>query len=377
MLEGLDSIRWNELEGADNNIVPELLKAIASSESDVSSDALSRLSNNVNHQDTLYETSPYVVPFLVELLNSPSIHHKERILRLIGYLAASSTEAISEGCSIDYADLAISTYKNIEAGFTIYCSLITNKNPLLRKEIYNILGYLCRLHDEILEFIYLTYDREDHLEVKFQIVQSVIRLLETSLQLSSYLRKRMTIYRDNFFKDIFASIDSIVIQIEAAKGMLVQALAIGGLEKKDVKEAQQFLIDRITDTELHLPLRVELLRFLARQTEDISLLLATIIEKNNIDLFVTHEIVKVLMDKVFVADMNARYGYRTSQSQTVFYDASYGKISDNNNITSRRAEVLQAILNCEQFWQLPTNVFSFFYGLPDSREELQALIEKS
>jgi len=37
---------------------------------------------------------------------------------------------------------------------------------------------------------------------------------------------------------------------------------------------------------------------------------------------------------------------------------------------------LQAILEAEKVWELPTNLFSFFYGLPDSREGLRALLER-
>jgi len=36
---------------------------------------------------------------------------------------------------------------------------------------------------------------------------------------------------------------------------------------------------------------------------------------------------------------------------------------------------LKAVVDCDVFWELPTNIFSFFYGFPDDREGLRQLLE--
>ncbi len=36
--------------------------------------------------------------------------------------------------------------------------------------------------------------------------------------------------------------------------------------------------------------------------------------------------------------------------------------------------VLQAIVNADIVWEIPTNLFSYFYDLPDSREEMRDLL---
>jgi hypothetical protein len=38
-------------------------------------------------------------------------------------------------------------------------------------------------------------------------------------------------------------------------------------------------------------------------------------------------------------------------------------------------EALQALVENNKVWEVPTNMFSFFFGLPDSREELRALLD--
>ncbi len=42
----------------------------------------------------------------------------------------------------------------------------------------------------------------------------------------------------------------------------------------------------------------------------------------------------------------------------------------------RQGQALRAIVDQDKVWEIPTNLFSFFYGLPDSREALRALIDK-
>jgi hypothetical protein len=39
--------------------------------------------------------------------------------------------------------------------------------------------------------------------------------------------------------------------------------------------------------------------------------------------------------------------------------------------------ILQAIVAADKVWEIPTNLFSFFYGLPDSRQTLQSFLEAS
>lgn len=38
---------------------------------------------------------------------------------------------------------------------------------------------------------------------------------------------------------------------------------------------------------------------------------------------------------------------------------------------------LKTVVECDKFWELPTNLFSFFYGLPDDREALRELVTKN
>ena len=56
--------------------------------------------------------------------------------------------------------------------------------------------------------------------------------------------------------------------------------------------------------------------------------------------------------------------------------ANVGGMFPEKLIMPNQKQILKAILNCELFWELPTNLLSFFYGLPDDRQKLRKLISE-
>lgn len=89
MLEGLDKVDWASLEDALGPAtgVPERIRALASPDAQVREAAVNWLASHVWHQNSVYEVTPHVVPFLVELLGSGSVQGKDRILMLLSLIA--------------------------------------------------------------------------------------------------------------------------------------------------------------------------------------------------------------------------------------------------------------------------------------------------
>jgi hypothetical protein len=100
MLEDLDAMDWGRLshaygEAAD---VPEMLRGLASDDRDVRENALDGLFWAIHHQGTIYEATAPAMPFLLELVRSPEVQDRDRILDLLaaiaggcGYLQAHQT----------------------------------------------------------------------------------------------------------------------------------------------------------------------------------------------------------------------------------------------------------------------------------------------
>lgn len=90
MLEGLDDIKWKDLKHAFGSAadVPANLRGLcAEPETSSHENALQALCGSIYHQGTVYEATPYAVPFLIEIASSPSTHDREGVLALIEAIA--------------------------------------------------------------------------------------------------------------------------------------------------------------------------------------------------------------------------------------------------------------------------------------------------
>jgi HEAT repeat protein len=94
MLENLDKINWSELGHAYGwaTNVPTMIRDLTSADKEVRQKARSDLSSHIIHQGTPYSSTAYAVPFLVELLQEPTIQDREEIASLLFSIAESCWE---------------------------------------------------------------------------------------------------------------------------------------------------------------------------------------------------------------------------------------------------------------------------------------------
>ncbi|MBB6051830.1 hypothetical protein [Armatimonas rosea] len=84
-LEGLDEVPWHALNHAYGPAtdVPRLLRALASESPEARWDAFMHLHANIYHQGTVYEATPYAVPFLIRLFEAPETPEREPVALLL------------------------------------------------------------------------------------------------------------------------------------------------------------------------------------------------------------------------------------------------------------------------------------------------------
>lgn len=104
MLERLASVDWSSLThayGAADD-VPDLIRALDSTDPEERDGAFEALYGNIFHQGTRYAATPHAIPFLVELASQPSPKSLPELLGLIvscvaGYFSASYGPAHATG----------------------------------------------------------------------------------------------------------------------------------------------------------------------------------------------------------------------------------------------------------------------------------------
>lgn len=110
MLDGLDQIPWNRLRHAHGaaDDVPDLLRRLrtASPEMTGEQSPLWHLSGNIWHQGTVYEATPYAVPFLIELAAHPLVPDRLGILQLLAAIATGRSYRDVHGNLLNEPDFA-------------------------------------------------------------------------------------------------------------------------------------------------------------------------------------------------------------------------------------------------------------------------------
>ncbi|MFI2364040.1 hypothetical protein [Promicromonospora sp. NPDC019610] len=86
MLEDLDTINWNCLDGAYGPAgdTVEILRGLASSDEEVAGEALDAFFSSIWHQGTVYPVTAAAVPFIVDLAAGRAVHHRDALCFALG-----------------------------------------------------------------------------------------------------------------------------------------------------------------------------------------------------------------------------------------------------------------------------------------------------
>jgi len=141
MLEGLDTINWQQLTHAYGPAtdVPDLIRKLTSPSPKVWEQGLEGVRSTIWHQGTVYEATAYAVPFLIELLEHPEVQCRDEILIDLALMAWSSP-MYSFFEAWDWVEQQI--HDAVARGLTIYLSLLRESDPGIRRHVPFVLDVL-------------------------------------------------------------------------------------------------------------------------------------------------------------------------------------------------------------------------------------------
>lgn len=89
MLDGLDEIDWSGLQDCYGpaTSIPNLIRDLTCKDTQKQAETLDALGKQICHQASSSQATAPVIPFLLELIRSPSIRNRERILSLLQTIA--------------------------------------------------------------------------------------------------------------------------------------------------------------------------------------------------------------------------------------------------------------------------------------------------
>ncbi len=133
MLEGLDAIDWRGLLAyGDSTRIPELIRTLTCEDREDRQQALYELFQTIWHQGDVYPATYHVIPFLIELLRSPSFPGKVQVLDELSSLVHC------------YSGSVKATLKALASGMPTYRELLADADWQTRLAAAGALSACCR-----------------------------------------------------------------------------------------------------------------------------------------------------------------------------------------------------------------------------------------
>lgn len=165
MLKDLDFIDWQLLTHAYGpaNDIPDLLKALASSDPGTWEEALQKLYGTLWHQGTVYQATVVAIPFLLELLEDKQVQCRDQIVLYLAELALAS----SDDQDMQWAK---KTHEAVAQGLPLYLNLLKNAELDVKIYVPYVLATLEEQVHEIIPFIQACFLQETESLVKASLV---------------------------------------------------------------------------------------------------------------------------------------------------------------------------------------------------------------
>lgn len=406
MLEGLDAVNWKKYKGGYGitTELPKCIREMASLDETIRNRAYNIVAEEINHQDTIYEVTPYVVPFLIELLaDQNTLKHRSLLSMLFDLVFSCNLEMryITEFTDMRLPDIS-RTYQNIAKGFSLYRRLTLHKDSTVRLLAVLLIAsfpeYAAAGRHDLRHVIKVDTDG--------QIRAAAIFYLSKLLPLHrSYRALELSAHYFNFFNRIAESCSDSLSRLAAASAL---AMTFSHYYREDVPA---YVLNVLIDGYIYpfaprplfswyveapfAPIHAVLNALLQLKYPALALTLQAPELSSQQAHNVTRELLETVFERKHVGLAKnqwqddppsakwADFAPRSDFEDTFLYrlPSSPRYISRNYTISGilngEQRDVITAIVACDPFWELPTNLFSFFYGLPDSREELQALVQSN
>ena len=169
MLEGLNKIDWSRLHHAygEASDVPLLIRRLLSKDKATLDKAIHELFGNIYHQGTVYEASPYAVPFLQELLNSAEIT-KDAKTSIACLLAG-----MADGHDTKDGSYTLRIREIVERELWLLFPYLSSENPTVRETVAGALSHYPQYSAETLPMLKKAFDSESDAEAKEKIAEAI------------------------------------------------------------------------------------------------------------------------------------------------------------------------------------------------------------
>jgi hypothetical protein len=363
MFEGLDSLDWVGIGThvyGNHHLIPQMIRNLVAEDASKRKDAADFLFGEGQDLGSIYDTTPLLIPFALEVI---SANPDQDQAYLLNHFAAISGNRLQLSHSLHQLKIYAQTYVALEKGIEIYVNALANSEHHTRWSVIYILGRLSDQAEQVLPSLIDHFSRETN-----EIIQiSLLEAIENCLSEQDYRKDALLRTGLPFLLEVIDQSNSWKIRIAATFAYTRIWLSTSYHKLIDLPSIAAVLgqaleqLDNLHDEDQLY--RKRMIRSLAALSPE---LLIPLLSKQTSPAK-AHLIGHALLDGRLNQDWFWAASTREKQGQYKSYSKSI--------LIPRKIAAIRAIVENDKFWELPTNLFSFFYGLPDSREALRQLVE--
>jgi hypothetical protein len=404
MLEDLDKIAWDELTHAYGSAadVPDLMRAmVQQTERDAFYDAWGEFANTVNHQGSIYAATPYTVPFLLDLINDSQIPTFQRVCYLFDLASYVEGTQVVHGTPSDERlspitgyRLNLQLYDAVSAGLNTYLAQLASPEVGVRGTAVYLLARLPDQHARVLPRLEEAHTREADEVVRSGIIWGYALLAASGLPsiLQSDQRRdhqqrllawaQAPISRPERIAAAVGCIHTALFPRQDVPPILPELLASAAQDpvaRPDPDEENPF-----SSFEDFLPyhyLTEEITGFCRRMYGPD--LWIDVIRQTHLPPLKAHPLIRELLNVTFDRYrfdepwLNLDWFSEERPPEAMIYQIPEPSryYVPGKPLNPFQKQALKLVVEYDSFWEIPTNLFEFFYGLPNSREELRRLAE--
>lgn len=362
MFENLDSIDWASFGthiavGRQSKDIPIYIRGLISDDEEERVRNIQELFGEGQHFGMHGNATPYIIPFAIEVLALETYPEKSFLLMALEY----SCHHMKYAQTISQMRFNVAIYDEIEKGLPIFSQLLGDSNAEVRLQTVELLRYMQDKIDLVLKLLKENYEIETNVKVRTAILESICELIfETG---SQYHPK---------IKPYISFLSNIVKQGKEFSGRVIVSSSLLKLWRFELDED---LVRTISETLFQA--------FIEADTEYVKTSLAKHISEldyetiksfldQTLSAIETHLLIKAMLCSYFAAfnksSSNEYWGHKSKLTEVgIFYSPRF----TNYNFELYQKDVLLVILNNDKFWELPSNLLSLLFGLPDKRVDLQ------
>ncbi|MCI0711748.1 MAG: hypothetical protein L0154_16445 [Chloroflexi bacterium] len=408
MLEDLDSVQWDTLYRGSQ--IPQLLHALdQATDNESFVKHYRKLMDTINHQGDIYDSTAPVVPFIIRMLTQSTdsfriIHHLIILADLLRHTSHHTYHQPSFPESIVPQRWSLNVYDAVKAGIDHYQKLLSHADEAIRAGSVYVLSFLVDEYQRILPALRQTMDKASNVWLSAGAIYGYARvacfelaMMRDSVTVTSRTGEHLKIL-DRWSQDtddaaaIAAALGYISVLAsnwssrnaetpDHIVGLVRRAIAA---DEKPTAQLSDKLASHISYVYNEITPFNDALSPVIRwcQQADVPQRWASLLTNLLLPPVTAHELVREMLDGYLRRlpehrkwhHWNNHSSIRQSDDSIIYTindfnkpSTSWEKLNDNQRI------VLGITCNCDPFWEMPTNLLSFYYGLPDERDSLRTL----